>query len=202
MSTTYDDLVTNIKSYSARTDSATLAAIPQFIAAAQTMLDNELRVGEMITTVTHPADTITVDASDFLAIESITIAGLVGTTTTYADITGLRHMLNLRPETCGYDFHYAMNGNAIELVKPGEVAITGYQKPPRLSSTTQTNAYTAGAENALLWLALGYLCTFVRDIDGAQSWSQMASNEVGNLNNSREEFLRTGTAGVKRRGYF
>lgn len=203
MSTNYDTLVANIKSYSGRTDPQTQNAIPQFIAAAQTKLDSELRTGEMIATATYPADSTSVDASDFIQIESITINGLVGTTTNYADITGLRHLVCSRPDTSwGYDFHYAMNGNNIELVRPGEVAITGYQKPPRLSSNVQTNAYTDGAENALLWLALGYLCTFTRDEGGAQSWSQMASAEVTSLNSTRDTFRKTGTAKVKKHGYF
>ncbi|WP_333498541.1 phage adaptor protein [Kluyvera sp. CHPC 1.2972] len=201
MSTTYNDLVSNIKTWCGRTDSQTINAIPQFIAAAQTALDNGLRIGSMIVTTDYAADALSVDVSDYLEISSVTIAGLVGTSTTYGDITGLRAVINQRPEISGYDFHYAMNGNAIELVKPGAVEVTGYQKPTRITSANQTNAYTDGAENALLWLSLYYCGMFSKD-DAAASWQQMAEAEINNLNNSRQQLAKTGTAKRKRHGYF
>lgn len=201
MSTTYNDLVSNIKTWCGRTDSQTINAIPQFIAAAQTALDNGLRIGSMIVTTDYAAEALSVDVSSYLEISSVTIAGLVGTSTTYGDITGLRAAINRRPEISGYDFHYAMNGNAIELVKPGAVEITGYQKPLRITSANQTNAYTDGAENALLWLSLYYCGMFSKD-DAAAGWQQMAEAEINNLNNSREQLAKTGTAKVKRNGYF
>lgn len=201
MSTTYNDLVSNIKSWCGRTDSQTISAIHQFIAAAQTELDNGLRIGSMIANTTYNTDAVSVDVSNYLEISSVTISGLVGTATTYGDITGLRTVIARRPEISGYDFHYAMNGNNIELTRPGAVEITGYQKPPRITSANQTNAYTEGAENALLWLSLYYCAMFAKD-DAAAGWQAMATAEVNNLNASREQLAKTGTAKVKRRGYF
>lgn len=202
MSTTYNDLATNIKSWSGRTDSQTINAIPQFIAAAQTKLDSELKIGAMSKTVTYNTDSVSVDMTEFMVVESVTISGLVGTATTYADITALRVALANRPELAGYDFHYATNGNSIELVKPAPLTITGYQKPPRISQGVQTNAYTDSAENALLWYSLAYCAMFSRDSDAANSWSAMADKEVQELNAIRDQFQKTGTAKVKRRGYF
>ncbi|MDK9586726.1 phage adaptor protein [Lelliottia wanjuensis] len=202
MSTTYSNLVTAIKAYSGRTDSQTINAIPQFIAAAQTKLDSELRIGTMSSTTEYPADSTRLDASSFITIETVLIGGLVGTLTTMADITALRKVTADRPEIAGYDFHYSMNGNSIELVKPNEVEITGYQKPLRISDANQTNAYTDGAENALLWYSLGYLGVFARDNDAAGSWSAMAESEVETLNATREQFQLTGAAKVKKNGGF
>lgn len=202
MSTTYDQLMADVKSFCQRTDKKTLDAIPQFITAAQTDLDGELSISEMISTVDYTADTVSVDVSEFMDIESITIGGLVGTSTTYAEITALRVLVSSRPETRGYDFHYAMNGNSVELVRANSMVVTGLKKPPRLSSGNQTNAYTEGAENALLWLSLRYCAAFVKDAAGAQSWGDMATGEVTKLNNIRDRFTKTGTAKVKRRGYF
>lgn len=202
MSTTYNDLVSNIKSWSGRTDSQTINAIPQFIAAAQTKLDSELKIGAMSKSATYNTDTTSVDVSEFMTIDSITVAGLVGTATTYADVTALRVALANRPELAGYDFHYATNGNNIELVRPAPLTITGYQKPPRISQSVQTNAYTAAAENALLWYSLAYCAMFSRDSDAANSWSAMADKEVQELNAIRDQFQKTGSAKVKRHGYF
>ncbi|EHB2442111.1 hypothetical protein JYJ56_002795, partial [Salmonella enterica] len=90
MSTTYDQLTANIKAWCGRTDSTTLNNIPQFIAAAQTALDSELTIGEMISTVAYNTDTTSIDVSEFMTIQEVLISGLVGTSTTYADITALR----------------------------------------------------------------------------------------------------------------
>ncbi|XUA17740.1 phage adaptor protein [Citrobacter sp. OP27] len=201
MSTTYDNILAAVKATSGRTDSQTINAMPQFIAAAQTKLDSLLRVGSMSSKVTYNTDDVSVDASEFLKIESVTIGGLVGTATTYTKITALRKLVESRPETAGYDFHYAMNGNDIELVKPNTVLVTGYKKPPRISSTVQTNAYTEGAENAILWLALFYCANFCRD-EGAGNWQALATDEVDTLNATRDQFSKTGTAKVKRHGGF
>ncbi|HGW6103715.1 TPA: hypothetical protein ACNIQM_001843 [Citrobacter werkmanii] len=202
MSTTYNDLVSNIKSWSGRTDSQTINAIPQFIAAAQTKLDSELKIGAMSKTTNYPASSVSVDVSEFQSIEDVTINDLDGTATTYSEVKALRKALANRPELAGYDFHYATNGNNIELVRPALLTITGYQKPPRISQGVQTNAYTAAAENALLWYSLAYCAMFSRDSDAANSWSAMADKEVEELNAIRDQFQKTGTAKVKRRGYF
>lgn len=202
MSTTYDQLTANIKTWCGRTDTATLNNIPQFIAAAQTALDSELTIGEMVSTVTYNTDTTAIDVSEFMEIQDVLISGLVGTSTTYADITALRQLVSARPETTGYDFHYSLSGNNIELVKPAPVTVTGTKKPTRLSAGTQTNAYTDGAENALLWLSLFYCAAFAKDEEAAQGWSTLAQGEIANLNSVRDKFNKTGTARVKRRGYF
>lgn len=199
MSTTYDDLVKNIKATSGRTDSQTINAIPQFIAAAETKLDSLLRVGTMVSSVTYNTDSVSVDASEFMIIQSVAVGELVGTATTYAEVTALRQLLANRPETAGYDFHFAMNGNNIELVKPRPVTITGYQKPQRINATKQTNAYTEGAENALLWLSLFYCANFCRD-EAATNWQALALEEIDSLNAVRDQFSKTGTAKVKRHG--
>lgn len=201
MSTTYPALVANIKATSGRTDPQTINAIPQFINAAQSKLDSLLRIGAMIATVTYNTDETSVDASEFLTIQSVEIDGLVGTSTTFSDITGLRAFVAARPEAEGYSFHYAMHGNNIELVRPNTVTVTGFQKPPRISAAIPTNAYTDGADNALLWLSLFYLGVFARD-EMANNWQEMANEEITSLNNTYDQFAKTGTAKVKRRGYF
>ncbi|MBZ7392390.1 hypothetical protein FMJ22_13395 [Klebsiella michiganensis] len=202
MSTTYDALTAKIKSWCKRTDSQTISAIPDFIDAAQTALNSELRIGDMIASVSFNTDSTSVDISEFLEASSVTIGGLVGTSTTFAEITALRLLVDQRPETKGYDFHYAMNGNSIELVKPNAVIVTGYQKPTPISSANQTNSYTDSAANALTWLCLHYCAAFCKDSNAAQSWFTLAESEIANLNNARDKFVKTGTAEVRRRGYF
>lgn len=200
MSTTYDDLVSNIKTYSGRTDSGTLNSIPQFIAAAQSKLDATLRIAEMIATQVFPAAGTTTPPIIMLETESVVIGGLEGNLTTLKEVLSTRKLVN--SSALAACRRYTMNGNSLELVTPQEVTITGYQKPPRISTSLQTNAYTQGAENALLWLSLGYLSMFVQDTDTAKSWSAMAENEIDSLNEAHSAYQMIGTVEAQKHEYF
>lgn len=203
MSTTYDDLVSNIKTYSGRTDSGTLNSIPQFIAAAQSKLDATLRIAEMIATQVFPAAGTTTPPITMLETESVVIGDLEGALTPLADVMKIRKFASTAPSFRAQYYNcYTMNGNSLELVTPQEVTITGYQKPPRISTSLQTNAYTQGAENALLWLSLGYLSMFVQDTDTAKSWSAMAENEIDSLNEAHSAYQMIGTVEAQKHEYF
>ena len=201
MSTTYDDLVSNIKTYSGRTDSGTLNNIPQFIAAAQSKLDATLRIAEMIATQVFPAAGTTTPPITMLETESVVIGDIEGSLSTLKEVLYARKFAS--PDDLPVCRHnYTMNGNVLELVTPREVTITGYQKPPRISTSLQTNAYTQGAENALLWLSLGYLSMFVQDTDTAKSWSAMAENEIDSLNEAHSAYQMIGTVEAQKHEYF
>ncbi|CAI1769649.1 Uncharacterised protein [Serratia quinivorans] len=200
MSTTYTELVSNIKAYSARTDSATIAAIPQFIAAAQTKLDSTLRIAEMITTTTYPAGATAIGPLTALEVSTVIVAGLEGTPTTVSSIYKMRAAPPAERHSNRHAF--AMNGNMMELVEPQEVSLTLYQRPQHLSDNVQANAYTESASNALLWLSLAYLAVFTKDSESAQSWSDMAASEVQSLNESHEAFMMAGELVNEHKEYF
>ena len=198
MSTTYTDLVNNIKSFSGRTDPQTINAIPTFIAAAQTELDSTLRIPSMLDTVTTAPAELTVPMT-LLEIQSVVIGEVAGILHPYADVIAKRKISTRLP----YSTIYAVNGASIELVEPAELIVTGYEKPDRISQSVATNAYTAGAENALLWLSLKYLGVFSRDSKAAQAWGEMGAEEVSNLNAAAERFLSaTGASNEWQRRYF
>lgn len=198
MSTTYTDLVNNIKSFSGRTDPQTINAIPTFIAAAQTELDSTLRIPSMLDTVTTDPAGLTVPMT-LLEIQSVVIGEVAGILHPYADVIAKRKVSTRLP----YSTIYAVNGANIELVEPAELIVTGYEKPDRISQSVATNAYTAGAENALLWLSLKYLGVFSRDSKAAQAWGEMGAEEVSNLNAAAERFLSaTGASNEWQRRYF
>lgn len=183
MSTTYTDLVNNIKSFSGRTDTATINAIPMFINAAQTQLDSTLRVPAMLVTKNIPADGLSVPMT-LMEIESVVINEFTGILHPYADVLAKRKVSTRLP----YSMIYAVNGTNLELVEPAELIVTGYEKPARISQSVATNAYTANAENALLWASLQYLGVFARDSKAAQAWGEMANSEVENINTAFERF--------------
>ena len=198
MSTNYADLTSNIKSFSGRTDPQTINAIPTFINAAQTELDSTLRVPAMLVTQSIPQDGLSVPLT-LLEVQSVIIGEVEGILVPYADVLAKRKVSTRLPFTT----IYAMNGSNIELVEPADLIITGYQKPERISSSVASNAYTAQAENALLWLSLKYLGVFARDVKASQGWGEMGAAEVENLNAAAEKFMSaTGVSNERQRRYF
>lgn len=198
MSTTFTDLSNNIKSFSGRTDPQTINAIPTFINAAQTELDSTLRVPAMLVTQSIKAEGLSVPLT-LLEVQSVIIGEVEGILVPYADVLAKRKVSTRLPFTT----IYAMNGSNIELVEPADLIITGYQKPDRISSSVASNAYTAQAENALLWLSLKYLGVFARDAKASQGWGEMGAAEVENLNAAAERFMSaTGVSNERQRRYF
>lgn len=197
MSTTYDDLVKNIKATSGRTDSQTINAIPQFIAAAQSKLDSELRIAEMLVTTTYPADELAVTPVETLEMVSVIIDGIDAHQTTLAEIIRLRRAAGGEPLNV-----FAMNGKQIELVAPAEVVITAFARPPRITQSNPTNSYTEGAENALLWLSLSYLGVFARDSEATNAWMQLANSEIELSNESYRMFATSAKLHGAQNGYF
>jgi hypothetical protein len=186
MATTYKDLLKNVQSMSGRTDPDTINNIPLFVEAAQTKLDSILRIKDMSATTDYPADGLTVEMP-YMDIDNVIINGREGVMYPLADILKWRKI----PGEADLIF-YAVNGNAIELIAPADVSITGYEQPERLSSDTQTNAYTGQASNALLWATLAVLGVYTRDTDSTQTWGGLAENEIENLN---EAYARYKSAG-------
>ncbi len=148
---TYNDLKTAVQTWGKRTDSATISAIPQFIQAAQNKLDTILLIPQMLETKNYTA----VDSFplDFLKTDVVLIGELVAVAVPL-DVVMLRREVDCLSDNAPV---YAVNGDTAVMVQAADVSVTGYQKPPRLSDAVQTNAYTEGAFNALLWLALAYM---------------------------------------------
>lgn len=200
MSTNYNDLITAIKSYSGRTDAATTKAIPGFIAQAQSKLDGVLRIAEMMQTVNFAKDKTTVSPISLLQIDSVIIGEFEGHLTTFADVLAQRKLAAARLPVL--PTLYTQNGTALELVLPSDVTVSGFKKPPRLSSSVPTNAYTDAAENALLFYSLTYLGVYSRDSDGAKSWQAMADQEVDILNEAYHAYSQAGNIEAVNNGYF
>lgn len=182
MTTTYTQLTADIKAYSGRTDQKTIAAIPSFIAAAQTKLDALIRIPHQLETTTTPAGGVTIPLLA-MELESVVVGGFGGVLHSYADVLAARK----RP-TDKSGVMYAIHGTNIEIVAPAEVIASAYTKPPRISEDAQENAYTVAADNALLWYSLSYLGTFTRDPDSTQAWGALGLAEVENINAGYEKY--------------
>lgn len=179
MATTYQALIDAVKSMSGRTDQKTISNIPAFITAAQTKLDSRLRIRGMIETKIYAGAGLTVPL-EFLGLDSVIMNESMAAAVNLANVTRARS-IQLTTNDQGRAI-YALSGQNIELPYTCDLIVTGYIKPPRLSESTPTNAYTEHAENAMLWHSLSYLGVFTRDAKAAQAWGAMATEETDTLN--------------------
>lgn len=181
MPTTYNALKKAVQDFSGRTDQRTISKIPQFITAAQTHLDGNLRVPSMTQEKHVNVGPELSHLNRVMQLELVMIDGEVGVLMPYEEIVKRRHIAD-------HSRAYAMVGNYIQVVQPCALDVVGWVKPARLSDTIQENAYTKEAENALLWQALSALGVFARDAKAAQSWAQLAETEINNLNAQYEKY--------------
>lgn len=191
MSTTYSQLLNAVKGFSGRTDQKTISNIPQFITAAQTKLDGDLRVPAMSETRIYADATLSIP-NELMEIETVIIGECLGV------LMPIEHIIKARKLAVDESRAYALVGNKIEIASLEDVTVIGWVKPPRLSDTTQTNAYTEHAENALLWQSLAYLGVYTRDSKAATAWGDMAAAEIGNINMQYEKYKSgSGVANVQ-----
>lgn len=191
---TYDELVKKVKVASGRTDAVTLGAIPDFVEAAQNYLDSRLRVTAMLASESFDSAGVSITPTNMLLVESVLINGVSGCLVDLATLSRVRKKLKVGRVPAEEFLLYSRHGTSIEIVAPANVLVSGYVKPVRLSSSTQQNAYSLGAPNALYWLSLSYLSTFARDSEGASSWMVLANDEIDHLNAAHQESLYVGEA--------
>lgn len=197
MSTTYSQLKEAVKALSGVTDAKTINLIPLFIRSAETSLAGNLRSQGMTVTKRYPEGGLTVPI-ELTAVDAVMLDGVDARLVTRQDVLAARKLDALRPAI------YAVVGVEYWLVEPAEVTIVGYQSPPNLSDTNQTNAFTQDAENALLFQSLAYLCVHRRDSKGANVYQAQANSEMADVNARHEEQQKaTGVDNdVKRKSYF
>lgn len=187
MARDFNQLKKDVQAMAGRTDPETIKAIPGFIEAAQTRLDSILRIGSMVSLYTTEEAALSVEMP-FMEIDNVIIGGYEAVMFPLADVLAKRAITNNQ----AFYLYYAVNGNNIELTSPQNLSVTGYERPPRLSTQTPTNAYTDGAYNALMWAALSFLGVFVRDSEMAQSWGALSDQEVENLNEAYGRYKSAG----------
>ncbi|WP_310606723.1 phage adaptor protein [Buttiauxella brennerae] len=199
----YTELIAAIKTTSGRTDAVTIAAIPQFVAMAQTTLDSRLKIALLRRDEAFPASGVTLTLTSVRRVETIQINGVEGRLVDLAALLAVRGSASQSVAApMSYPAWFAMNAGKIELIQPAEVGVSGYSVPPRLSTTAPENDYTTGAPNALLYLSLSSLSTFTRDSEAAASWMALATDEIDALNAAHEESNYVGEVARKNETYF
>lgn len=155
--TSYSDLKTTIANYLGRSDLTT--QIPDFIRLAETRLQRELRIRQMLKSATATmtgGDSTVGLPSDFLEMRDLYIAGNPRATLNYLSPSAFSR--DARADESGKPFYYTIIGSEMKFapVPDGNYTLEMlyYTKPPVLSDSNSSNVFLANCPDALLYGSL------------------------------------------------
>jgi hypothetical protein len=187
---TYSDLKTSIANYLARSDLTT--QIPDFITFAENRLRRELRIRQMLKSVTTA--TVSGDSTVELPADFIEIRDFVALTNpiqplSYSSPSALSN--DPRASEVGVPKSYTILANDFLLSPPPDGVYTlrmlYYSAPPYLSSSNATNVFLTIAPDALLYAALIEAEPYLMNDARINTWGTMYDRAISSLAKSDEE---------------
>ena len=187
---TYSDLKTSIASYLARSDLTT--QIPDFITFAENRLRRELRIRQMlksVTTATVSGDSTVELPSDFIEIRDFVALTNPIQPLSYSSPSALSN--DPRASEVGVPKSYTILANDFLLSPPPDGVYTlrmlYYSAPPYLSSSNATNVFLTIAPDALLYAALIEAEPYLMNDARINTWGTMYDRAISSLAKSDEE---------------
>lgn len=187
---TYSDLQTSIANYLARSDLT--SQIPDFIRLAELRLRRELRIRQMlksVTTATSSGDSTVQLPADFLQIRDLYVDGDPIYPVTY--MTPSLFSRNARTYDSGRPNNYTILANEFKFAPVPDTAYTlvmlYYSAPAFLSSTNTTNVWTVNAMDCLLYASLGEAEPYLMNDARIQTWAALYGRGVAALSESDDK---------------
>ena len=186
----YADLQTTIASYLARSDLT--AMIPDFIRLAETRLRRELRIRQMLKSVT--TSTVSGDAtvelpSDFLEIRDFVVMTNPIQPLSYSSPSSLSN--DLRTSEVGVPLSYTILASEFQLAPAPDGVYTlkmlYFAAPPYLSSSNTSNVFLNVAPDGLLYGALVEAEPYLMNDARINTWGSMYDRAITSLTKSDEE---------------
>ncbi|CAB5222503.1 hypothetical protein UFOVP378_9 [uncultured Caudovirales phage] len=188
--TSYAELQTTIAGYLARSDLTT--QIPDFIRLAELRLRRDLRIRQMlksVTTATVASDSTVELPSDFLEVRDLFIVGNPVQPLTYYSPSAFNR--NARTWEIGKPRDYTVLANDFQLAPIPDTVYTVqmlyFAAPTFLSNANTSNAFLANTPDALLYGALleaePYLMNDVR----LNTWGTMFDRAMSSITRSDEQ---------------
>ena len=183
----YNDLVSTVESYLARSDLTNV--IPTFVMLAQQRMTRDLRTREMLklatTTATGGDGTVELPA-DFLEMREIHFQGNPPITLDYQSPD--LFFRNLVTSTSGLPFFYTLINDQIQFapVPNGTqvVEMLYYFQPEFISSTVSNNVYIDNYPDAILYASLAEAEPYLMNDARTQTWATMYDRAIGNIMNN------------------
>lgn len=186
---TYSDLQTSIASYLARSDLT--SQIPDFIKFAENRLRRELRIRQMlksVTTSTVSGDGTVELPSDFLEIRDFVVMTNPITPISYSSPSILSS--DSRASEVGVPKAYTILASEFQLVPIPDSAYTlkllYFAAPTYLSSTNTTNVFLNVAPDALLYASLIEAEPYLMNDARINTWGTMYDRAISSLTKSDE----------------
>lgn len=188
--TSYSDLQTAIAGYLARTDLTT--QIPDFIRLAETRLRRDLRIRQMlksVTTATVAGDETVELPSDFLEVRDFVVVGNPVQPLNYYSPSAFNR--NTRSWESGKPLDYTVLANDFQLAPIPDsnytVKMFYFASPVFLSDTNTSNAFLANTPDALLYGALLEAAPYLMDDARINTWGTMFDRAMASITRSDEQ---------------
>ncbi len=188
--TSYSDLQTTIAGYLARTDLTT--QIPDFIRLAETRLRRDLRIRQMlksVTTATVAADSTVELPSDFLEVRDIVIVGNPVQPLNYYSPSAFNR--NTRTWEIGKPNSYTVLANDFQLSPVPDTVYTVqlfyFAAPTFLSDLNTSNVFLANTPDALLYGALLEAEPYLMNDARINTWGTMFDRAMASITRSDEQ---------------
>ena len=188
--TTYSDLQTSIANYLARSDLT--SQIPDFITFAENRLRRELRIRQMlksVTTATVSGDSTVELPSDFLQVRDFVVVTNPLTPLSYSSPSSLSN--DPRASEVGVPKSYTILANDFQLSPAPDAVYTVkllyFAAPAYLSSTNTTNVFLTTAPDALLYASLIEAEPYLMNDARINTWGTMYDRAIASLAKSDEE---------------
>jgi hypothetical protein len=188
--TSYSDLQTTIAGYLARTDLTT--QIPDFIRLAETRLRRDLRIRQMlksVTTATVAADSTVELPSDFLEVRDFVVVGNPVQPLSYFSPSAFNR--NTRTWEIGKPNSYTVLANDFQLSPVPDTVYTVqlfyFAAPTFLSDSNTSNVFLANTPDALLYGALLEAAPYLMDDARINTWGTMFDRAMASITRSDEQ---------------
>lgn len=187
---TYSDLQTSIAGYLARSDLT--SQIPDFITFAENRLRRELRIRQMlksVTTSTVSGDSTVELPSDFLEIRDFVVMTNPITPLSYSSPSSLSN--DPRASEVGVPKSYTILASEFLLSPPPDAIYTlrmlYFAAPTYLSSTNASNVFLTTAPDALLYASLIEAEPYLMNDARINTWGTMYDRAISSLAKSDEQ---------------
>jgi hypothetical protein len=192
---TYSDLQTSIANYLARSDLTSI--IPDFITLAENRLRRELRIRQMlksVTTSTVKADSTVELPSDFLEIRDFVVMTNPITPLSYSSPSSLSN--DPRTSEVGVPRSYTILASEFQLAPAPDAVYTlkmlYYSAPAYLSVSNTSNVFLTTAPDGLLYGALVEAEPYLMNDARINTWGSMYDRAISSLTRSDENTQYSG----------
>jgi hypothetical protein len=187
---TYSDLQTSIANYLARSDLT--SQIPDFITFAENRLRRELRIRQMlksVTTATVSGDNTIEIPADFLQVRDFVVMTNPIQPLSYSSPSALSN--DPRASEVGVPLSYTILANDFQVSPAPDgiytVKLLYFSAPAYLSSSNTTNVFVTTAPDALLYASLIEAEPYLMNDARINTWGTMYDRAIASLTKSDEE---------------